>query len=217
MPPKLQDLGSFTIPCVIGDFKFNNAFLDLGSSVNLMPFFIYEQLGLGELRRTSVYLQLADRSMTYPKGLVEDILIKVDQFILPANFLMLDMKEDQNIHILLGLHFLVTPEALIDVKEGTLKLRVQGESIEFKMFEAFQLLADVKEFSSIELIALIVNANFLENVSAYLLNTCIEYTELNMEGKAAMDIISAPKLIPYSCTKVATSMGASRTTYIAFY
>ncbi|CAN6540810.1 unnamed protein product [Malus baccata var. baccata] len=165
MPPKLQDPGSFTIPCVIGDFKFNKAFLDLGSSVNLMPFSIYEQLGIGELRRTSVSLQLADRSVTYPKGLVEDVLIKVDQFILPADFLVLDMKEDQNIPILLGRPFLATAGALIDVKSGTLKLRVQGESIEFKMFEALKLPADVEECSNIELIAPIVNANFLENVS----------------------------------------------------
>ncbi|CAN6551449.1 unnamed protein product [Malus baccata var. baccata] len=191
MPPKLQDPGSFTIPCVIGDFKFNKAFLDLGSSVNLMPFSIYEQLGIGELRRTSVSLQLADRSVTYPKGLVEDVLIKVDQFILPADFLVLDMKEDQNIPILLGRHFLATAGALIDVKAGTLKLRVQGESIEFKMFEALKLPADVEECSNIELIAPIVNANFLENVSANLLKTCIEYPEFNMEGEAAMDVIAA--------------------------
>ncbi|CAN6562049.1 unnamed protein product [Malus baccata var. baccata] len=191
MPPKLQDPGSFTIPCVIGDFKFNKAFLDLGSSVNLMPFSIYEHLGIGELRRTSVSLQLADRSVTYPKGLVEDVLIKVDQFILPADFLVLDMKEDQNIPILLGRHFLATAGALIDVKAGTLKLRVQGESIEFKMFEALKLPADVEECSNIELIAHIVNANFLENVSANLLKICIEYPKFNMEGEAAMDVIAA--------------------------
>ncbi|XP_068305078.1 uncharacterized protein [Pyrus communis] len=152
MPPKLQDLRSFTIPCVIGDFKFNKAFLDLGSSINLMPFSIYKQLGIGELQRTSVSLQLADRSVTYPKGLVEDVLIKVDQFIFPADFLVLDMKEDQNIPILLGHPFLATVEALIDVKEGTLKLRVQGESIEFKMFEALKLPVDVEKCSNIELL-----------------------------------------------------------------
>ncbi|XP_068317146.1 uncharacterized protein [Pyrus communis] len=153
MPPKLQDPGSFTIPCVIGDFKFNKAFLDLGSSVNLMPFSIYAQLGIGELRRTSISLQLADQSVTSPKGLVEDVLIKVDQFILPADFLVLDMKEDLNIPILHGRPFLATAGALIDVKEGTLKLQVQGESIEFKMFEALKLPADVEECNSIELIA----------------------------------------------------------------
>ncbi|XP_048445560.1 uncharacterized protein LOC125479760 [Pyrus x bretschneideri] len=163
MPPKLQDLRSFTIPC----------------------------LGIGELQRTSVSLQLADRSVTYPKGLVEDVLIKVDQFIFPADFLVLDMKEDQNIPILLGHPFLATVEALIDVKEGTLKLRVQGESIEFKMFEALKLPVDVEKCSNIELIAAIVNANFLENVSTNLLKTCSEYPELNMEGEAAMDIIAA--------------------------
>ncbi|XP_050133222.1 uncharacterized protein LOC126609323 [Malus sylvestris] len=146
MPPKLQDPGSFTIPCVI---------------------------------------------VTYPKGLVEDVLIKVDQFILPADFLVLDMKEDQNIPILLGRPFLATAGALIDVKAGTLKLRVQGESIEFKMFEALKLPADVEECSNIELIAPIVNANFLENVSADLLKTCIEYPEFNMKGEAAMDVIAA--------------------------
>ncbi|KAM1967987.1 hypothetical protein ACFX15_042964 [Malus domestica] len=201
MPPKLQDTGSFTIPCVIGDFKFNKAFLDLGSSVNLMPFSIYEQLCIGELQRTSVSLQLVDRSVTYPKGLVEDVLIKVDQFILPVDFLVLDMKEDQNIPILLSRHFLATAGALIDVKEGTLKLQVQGESLEFKMFEALKLPADVEECSNIELIALIVNANFVENISADLLKTCIEYPELNMEGEEAMYIITALNLSPTHAPK----------------
>ena len=70
IPLKLQDLGSFTISCVIGDFKFNKAFFDLGSSVNLMPFSIYEQLGIGELQRTSASLQLVDRLVTYPKELL---------------------------------------------------------------------------------------------------------------------------------------------------
>ncbi|KAM2355526.1 hypothetical protein ACFX1X_010119 [Malus domestica] len=101
------------------------------------------------------------------------------------------MKEDQNIPILLCHHFLATVGALIDIKAGTLKLRVQGESIEFKMFEALKLPADVEECSRIELIAPIVNANFLENVSTNLLKTCIEYPELNREGEATMDVIAA--------------------------
>ena len=211
MPPKLQDPGSFTIPCVIGDFKFNKAFLDLGSSVNLMPFSIYEQLGIGELRKTSVSLQLADRSVTYPKGLVEDVLIKVEQFILPADFLVLDMKEDQNIPILLGRPFLATAGALIDVKEGTLKLRVQGKSIEFKMFEALKLPANVEECSSIELIAPMVHANFLENVPTDLLKTCIKYPDLNIEGEATMDIIVGPHCLGSTPNSKATRWKKGKT------
>ncbi|CAL8988205.1 unnamed protein product [Prunus brigantina] len=72
LPPKLKDPGSFSIPCTVGDFKFQKALLDLGASINLMPYHVYEKLNLGELQATSVSIQLADRTIRYPKGILED-------------------------------------------------------------------------------------------------------------------------------------------------
>ena len=94
LPQKLKDPGSFTIPCVIGGSRINKALCDLGASINLMPFSIYRTLELGEVKPSTITLQLADRSLTYPRGIVEDVLVKVDRFIFPADFVILDMEED---------------------------------------------------------------------------------------------------------------------------
>ncbi|PIM99706.1 DNA-directed DNA polymerase [Handroanthus impetiginosus] len=92
LPPKLKDPGSFTIYCTIGKHFSGRALCDLGASINLMPYSIYYTLGLGEAKPTSITLQLADRSLTYPKGVIEDILVKVEKFMFPADFVVLDMK-----------------------------------------------------------------------------------------------------------------------------
>ena len=95
LPQKLKDPGSFTIPCTIGNAIFERALGDLGASINLMPLSIFKRLGLGEARPTTVTLQLADRSLKHPRGIIEDVLVKVDKFIFPANFIVLDMEEDK--------------------------------------------------------------------------------------------------------------------------
>ncbi|XP_021822418.1 uncharacterized protein LOC110763843 [Prunus avium] len=167
LPPKLKDPGSFTIPCIIGDVQFDKAFLDLGSSINLMPLSIFQRLGIGELKSTIVSLQLADRSVTYPKGIIEDVLIRVKQFMFPADFFVLDMEEDHDIPLLLGRPFLATAGTLIDVQQGTLTLRVQGESIEFKVFKDAKKSGDLEECSRIDLLDPIGNVNYLENIRRF--------------------------------------------------
>ncbi|XP_075499196.1 uncharacterized protein LOC142537576 [Primulina tabacum] len=127
LPQKLKDPGSFTIPCVIGGSRVNRALCDLGASINLMPFSIYRTLELGEVKPSTITLQLADRSLTYPRGIVEDVLVKVDKFIFPADFVILDMEEDQETPLIFGRPFLATEKALIDVHKGELTLRVGGE------------------------------------------------------------------------------------------
>ncbi|KAM1241284.1 hypothetical protein ACFX2J_046496 [Malus domestica] len=86
LPPKCKDLGSFTIPCVIGNMRFEHAMLDLGVSINVMPYSIYASMNLGELKHDGVVIQLANRSNAYPKGVLEDVLVQVDHLIFPANF-----------------------------------------------------------------------------------------------------------------------------------
>ncbi|XP_022889166.1 uncharacterized protein LOC111404614 [Olea europaea var. sylvestris] len=114
-PPNLKDLGSFTIPCTLGEVYFDKTLYDLGTSINLMPLSIFRKLGLGEAKATTVTLQLADRSSTHPRRIVEDVLVKVEKFIFLTNFLILDMEEDKDIPLIIGRLFLGTRRALIDV------------------------------------------------------------------------------------------------------
>ena len=105
LPPKLRDPGSFTIPCTIGNSYFEKALCDLGASINLMPFSIFKRLGMREPQPTNISLQLADRSITHPMGIVADVLVKVDKFIFPVDFVVLDMEEDKYVPIILGRPF----------------------------------------------------------------------------------------------------------------
>ena len=143
LPPKLKDPGSFTIPCNIGDVKFEKVLCDLGASVNLMPLSIFRKLGLGEVKLTTVSLLLADRSIKHPRGVIEDVLVKVDKFIFPADFIVLDMEEDREMPLILGRPFLATGRTLIDVQQGKLILRVQDEQVVFNVFEAMKSPSDV--------------------------------------------------------------------------
>ena len=115
LPQKLKVPSSFTIPCTIGSSIFEKALCDLGASINLMPLSMFRRLGLGEARPTTVTLKLADRSLKHPKGVIEDVLVKVDKFIFPADFIVLDMEEDKEIPTILSRPFLATGGALIDV------------------------------------------------------------------------------------------------------
>ena len=83
-----------------------------------MSLSIFKRLGLGEARLTTVTLQLADRSLKHPRGVIEDVLVKVDKFIFPTDFIVLDMEEDKEIPIILGKPFLATSRAMIDVQMG---------------------------------------------------------------------------------------------------
>ncbi|XP_077246044.1 uncharacterized protein LOC143885887 [Tasmannia lanceolata] len=111
---------------------------DLGASVNLLPFSVYMQLGLGDLKPTTVTLQLADRSIKTPKGMVEDVLIKVGDFLFPVDFIVLDTEPVANIKdqipIILGRPFLATSNALINCRNGLMKLSFGNTSVDFNVF-----------------------------------------------------------------------------------
>jgi hypothetical protein len=87
---KYKDSGCPTISCFIGEHKIERAFLDLGTSVNLLPYSVFQSLNLGELKPTSVTLLLADRSVKVPRGIVENVLVQVNKFIYPVDFIVLD-------------------------------------------------------------------------------------------------------------------------------
>ena len=137
-PPKLKDPGSFTIPYAIGNSVFEKALCNLGASINLTPLSIIKKLNLGEACPTTVTLQLADRSLTHPRGIIEDVLVKVDKFIFLTDFTILDMEKVKEVPIIIGRPFLAMGKALIDVQKGELRLRVQEEEVIFKVFNAIK-------------------------------------------------------------------------------
>ena len=158
LPQKLKDPGSFTIPCTIGNAIFERALCDLGASINLIPLSIFKRLGLGEARPTTVTLQLANRSLKHPRAVIEDVLVKVDKFIFPADFIVLDMEEDKEIPIILGRPFFATSRAVIDVQRGELKLRVQEDEVRFNVFEAVRHPAESDTCFMAEIVEAIVSS-----------------------------------------------------------
>ncbi|XP_050890740.1 uncharacterized protein LOC127096175 [Lathyrus oleraceus] len=127
MPPKLEDPGSFSIACVIGKFVIDKALCNLGAIISLMSLSIYERLKMGELRPTKMSVQLADCSIKFPVGMLENIPMCIGQFYIPTDFIIMDIKEDSNIPIILGRPFLATARAIIDVKKGKLTFKVGDE------------------------------------------------------------------------------------------
>nr|XP_027101695.1 uncharacterized protein LOC113722619 [Coffea arabica] len=113
LPPKCGDPGMFTIPCRIGNTVIRRAMLDLGASINVMPKSIYASLKLGPLKETGIIIQLADRTNAYPDGLIEDVLVKVNDLVFPADFYVLDMDDDHSPDpspLLLGRPFMSTAQ-----------------------------------------------------------------------------------------------------------
>ncbi|XP_019251108.1 PREDICTED: uncharacterized protein LOC109230024 [Nicotiana attenuata] len=120
---------SVNIPFVEA-FKEMSVLYDNGASIKLMPLAINKQAGLGMPRPTSMRMQMADRSIKRPVGIVDDVLVKVGKFLLPANFVILDCAIDKEIPIILGRPFLATERALMDSEQNEIKCRVNDEEVE---------------------------------------------------------------------------------------
>ncbi|CAN6679378.1 unnamed protein product [Malus baccata var. baccata] len=141
LPPKCKDPGSFTIPRVIGNTRFEKCMLDLGASINVMPYSIYASMNLGELKQDGVIIQLADRSNAYPKGVLEDVLLQVNHLIFPADFYVLEMEDSSHVPslpILLGRPFMKIARTKIDVFMGTLTMEFDGDIIRFDLSETIK-------------------------------------------------------------------------------
>ncbi|XP_023757312.1 uncharacterized protein LOC111905824 [Lactuca sativa] len=135
LPEKKGDPGSISIPCQFGHILATQALTDSGASINLMPFSFFKKLNLLEPKPINMKINLAYKTIIRRRGVCEDILIKVDKFVFPVDFVVLDMEEDPKIPIILGRPFLNTTCALIDVCESTLTLRVGDESAVFKTIQ----------------------------------------------------------------------------------
>ena len=135
---KYKDPGSPTISVNIGGTCIDKTLLDLGASVNLLPYSMYKQLGLGELKPTNITLSLADRSVKIPKGIVEDVLVKVDNFYYPVDFVVLDTepmaKSTNQVPIILGRLFLATTNAIINFRNGVMQLAFGNMTLKLNIF-----------------------------------------------------------------------------------
>ncbi|XP_057417391.1 uncharacterized protein LOC130711664 [Lotus japonicus] len=141
VPEKCEDPGTFSVPCVIGDTKFENAMLDLGASINVMPMSIFKSLSLGPLKPTGVVIQLANRSTAHPAGWVEDVLVRVGELVFPADFYVLEMEKGSprnTVPIILGRPFLKTARTKIDVYAGTLTMEFGDIVVRINIFYAMK-------------------------------------------------------------------------------
>ncbi|XP_074318430.1 uncharacterized protein LOC141655240 [Silene latifolia] len=152
VPQKLEDPGSFSIPCTIGTVHIERALCDLGESISLMTLKIFKKLKDYELLPTRVSLKLADRSVRYPIGLVEDVPLKVGKLEFPYDFYVMDILEDSNIPIILGRSCLATRGATIDVKNGKLSLQVGEEKVELSLNKAMKEPSEVKSCYMIDMV-----------------------------------------------------------------
>ncbi|GJY84566.1 reverse transcriptase domain-containing protein [Tanacetum coccineum] len=127
VPPKLGDPGSFLIPCNFNKAFSCNALADLGASINLMSYSLYVKLSLETLKPTRMSVILADRSFQYPVGIAKNMLVEVGKFTFPADFVILEMEEDNKVPLILGRPFLHVADAVIRVKQKQLNLGIGTE------------------------------------------------------------------------------------------
>ncbi|RDY07268.1 hypothetical protein CR513_08633, partial [Mucuna pruriens] len=141
LPKKCRDPGIFSVPCTIGDCTFVDAMLDLGASINVMPTSIYKSLNFGDLEPTGMTIQLANRSVVQPLGVLEDVLVQVNELIFPADFCVLDMEDEtsgKGTTLILGRPFLMAARIKIDVYVGTHSMEFGDTLVQFNIFEAMK-------------------------------------------------------------------------------
>ena len=150
---KYKDPSCPTISIIIGDQTIHRALLDLGVSVNFLPYSVYKRLRLGELKPTRTILQLVDHSTRAPKGIVEDVLIKVGEFIYSMDFVVLETESVANsetqIPVIFGRPFLTTSNALINCRNGMLKLSFRNMTVELNIFNLQRQLAIFDRFDTV--------------------------------------------------------------------
>jgi len=154
---KYKDLGYPTISCFIREHKIKRALLDLRASVNLLPYSIFQSLNLGELKPTSVTLLLADRSVKVSRGIVEDVLVQVDKFIYPVDFIVLDTQPVEAFHVILGRSFLATSNVLINCRDGLMKLSFGNMTLKMNIFNICKQPGDNNDLQEVDLIEELVH------------------------------------------------------------
>ncbi|XP_023756503.1 uncharacterized protein LOC111905048 [Lactuca sativa] len=155
LPPKYKDTRMFTVPCKIGDVTFSSVMLDLAASINFMPYSVYESLNVGPLSEIGVIISLADKSSVFPRGVLEDILVQVNQLVFPSNFYVIDLDEQvssKSALILLGRPFLKMARTKVDVYAGSLTIEFDGETISFNIYDAMRYPSDVSSLYFVDVV-----------------------------------------------------------------
>nr|GEW97769.1 reverse transcriptase domain-containing protein [Tanacetum cinerariifolium] len=138
VPPKLRDPESFLIPCNFNKTFSCNALADLGASINLMPYSLYAKLSLETLKPTKISVRLVDRSFQYHVRIAENMLVEVSKFTFPVDFIILEMEEDSKVSLILGRPFLHTADAVIQINQKQLNLRVGTKRMIFNIDSAMK-------------------------------------------------------------------------------
>lgn len=161
LPKKLKDSNSFTVQITIGQSVHAQVLCDLGARINLMPTFLYKKLGLGSPKPIIIIIQLADRSIPRPEGVVEDVLVQVGSLIFPVDFVVLNFEPDPEVPFILGHPFLATGRVLIDVVAGQLTMRAHNKVEVFDIYRALKLPSVYEEMSAITVVDLAVESQFI--------------------------------------------------------
>nr|GEW84392.1 reverse transcriptase domain-containing protein [Tanacetum cinerariifolium] len=206
LPEKLGDPGKFLISCDFPGIEVCHALADLGASINLMHLSIWKKLSLPELTPTRMTLKLADRSITRPKGVTEDVFVKVGKFHFPTNFVVVDFEADPRVPLILGRSFLRTGRALIDVYGEEITLRVNDESITFNLNQTmrYSLLYDDNSVNRVDVID-IAYEEFVQDVLDFQYNpkssspTLVSNASVSKSDSCKEHIVksSSPILTPF--------------------
>ncbi|GJR84710.1 reverse transcriptase domain-containing protein [Tanacetum coccineum] len=188
LPKKLGDPGRFLIPCEFSRINTCNALAESRASINLMPYSVWKNLSLPELTPTCMTLELADRSISEPIGIAEDVYVTVGKFQFPADFVVVDFEPDPRVPLILGRCFLKTSRALIDVYEGEITLRVGREAITFNLDQTSRYTANYNHMT----------ANRIDVIEM----ACEEYSQ---EVLGFSNVISSGNPTPYYDPIVSTS------------
>ncbi|GKD11816.1 reverse transcriptase domain-containing protein [Tanacetum coccineum] len=188
LPEKLKDPRKFLIPCEFPGMDECLALADLGASINLMPLSVWKKLSLPELTLICMTLKLADRSISRPIGVAEDVSVKVGVFHFPADFVVVDFDADPRVPLILGRSFLKTGRALIDVYAGELTLRVGNKAITFNLDQTSRYSANYNDMT----------ANRIDVIDM----ACEEYSQ---EVLGFFDVIVSGNPTPYYDPIVSTS------------
>nr|XP_028961481.1 LOW QUALITY PROTEIN: uncharacterized protein LOC103409283 [Malus domestica] len=198
LKPKVKDQQLTDFMKTLSKVQINLPLIDAIKNIPSYAKFLKNRLGQGEIKPTSVILQLADRSVAYPRGIIEDLIIKVDNLYLPTDFVILDMDEDMQTPIILGRPFMATARTLIDVEAGTLTLRVQDQSVVFSLFEATKRPGDEHDCMRVDVLDSILHAEImLRLTSDPLLNVLHGFETKYTEDEEVFEYVSALESVPF--------------------
>jgi len=186
LPQRSKDPNMFTVPYVFGNHKLEKTMLDLGALINVMPLSIYKDLNLVLLKETKVIIQLAKMSNSYLKGIVEDVLIIVNELIFHVDFYTIDIDDEfasNPTQILLDGSFMKTTRTKIDVYTGTLSFEFDGEKITFNIFDAMKYPEESEYVCYVDVIDPIMQDDYEHNFLKDELNFVLQHNKIDKDAR----------------------------------